>query len=199
MKENTTKDMLDAEKLRFFENLMNARDALKAAEAAVVAKKAQLDAIRGELPPEIVEELEDSASQIDEYSDDIQRAIAELKHAELQYSKLRGGVKSAAEKALHVLRCGPTPQRYFEFEDGAPDWHGLPVEQLAVSQGLAERLKDAKIKTLGRLSAAMDTDASWFRPIAGIGPKAAGEIEDAFRLFWAQHPELHSEDRSGNG
>lgn len=65
------------------------------------------------------------------------------------------------------------------------------ITELRIRDGVAAKLEEADLGTLGALSDRMATyGTTWNNGVKGIGEKAAEEVSDALAAFWGLHPEL---------
>lgn len=70
------------------------------------------------------------------------------------------------------------------------DWKSAPLLDAGIKADVAKKLRKEGIDTLGKLSAKMNEDGTWwYRSINGIGEESARKIEDLFAGYWKQHPE----------
>lgn len=73
--------------------------------------------------------------------------------------------------------------------DDPTKWRSLKLSALNLAPKIETALREAGIKTLGKLSDVMNEGGWWYRSIKGIGQGAVVAIADAFEMFWDAHPE----------
>lgn len=72
-------------------------------------------------------------------------------------------------------------------------WRALPIDALGLSGGIASKLEEAGIVTIGQLQQAMNGER-WWDNLDGIGEGKAEKLADAFAQFWSKHPEYCQEE-----
>ena len=69
-------------------------------------------------------------------------------------------------------------------------WRRVKIENVVTNEKLAEKLVEADLTTLGKLSDHMAEQGQWWwKQLPGIGEAAAEKISDMLASFWEAHPE----------
>lgn len=183
-------DGLTLQERQWYTRIETAREAYLAAKARTDDASNAVSACRDDLPNELLADLRDGTLNVSDLDDETSEAVAELKAAELRLDLRRKESKAAAEELREVVLAGPSPQQMLDFDAVEPsnDWRTLPIEELGLPVKHTAALREAGITTIGQLSPRVNV-VGWYKDVAGIGPKAAEEIELEFVEFWRDHPE----------
>jgi hypothetical protein len=120
---------------------------------------------------------------------EVENIKADLKeakdHLELQQSQLNGII---AEQ--EAIRDGKPLQGVLPLQDAAVNGHPVDpsIAVLKLSEGLAEKLSESDIKTVGALEKAISAGELVPNRIKGVGPAAVDKVTDALVKFRAEHP-----------
>ena len=79
------------------------------------------------------------------------------------------------------------PEQTTEIDEDA--WREYTLSHLGLSGTLQNKLEDAGLDTLSKLSDKM-ADVAWYQGIKGVGVAAADLVADKFADFWKLHPEF---------
>jgi hypothetical protein len=69
-------------------------------------------------------------------------------------------------------------------------WREYTLSYLGLSGTLQNKLEEAGIDTLGKLSDKMANGNDWWAGIKQVGTAAADQVADCFTEFWTAHPEF---------
>jgi hypothetical protein len=73
-------------------------------------------------------------------------------------------------------------------------WRKTEIDKVVTNVAMAQKLIDADLTTLGKLSDHMAENGQWWaRNIKGVGEAAAEKISDMLAKFWSDHPEFTNE------
>jgi hypothetical protein len=80
-----------------------------------------------------------------------------------------------------------------ETETPSDAWRELTLSHLGLSGALQNKLEEAGLTTLGKLSDKMADGDDWWSDIKRVGTAAADSVADCFAEFWKDHPEYCGE------